>query len=140
MPSRSIVINAPAEEMWTTLKSFGGNEKFNPLVTSSRVDGYGAGAKYTCYVSVDGGKTVSETIEIDIITPLNDHDRTMTQRVANASKTPFEGRANKVTVTVLKEDDDMCIVEFTVNFDALNDTSRNELNKILQDTYASTAC
>jgi len=41
MPSRSIVINATAEDVWTTLKSFGGNEKFNPLVTSSKVDGYG---------------------------------------------------------------------------------------------------
>jgi Polyketide cyclase / dehydrase and lipid transport len=76
MPSRSIVINAPAEDVWTTLKSFSGNEKFNPMVTLSRMDGYGAGAKRTCYVSVDGGKTVSETIVI--LTSLNDHDRTMT--------------------------------------------------------------
>ncbi len=76
MPSRSIVINAPAEDVWTTLKSFGGSGKFNPLVTSSKVDGYGIGAKHTCYVSVDGGKIVSETIEI--LTSLNDHDRTMT--------------------------------------------------------------
>jgi hypothetical protein len=76
MPSRSIVINAPAEDVWTTLKSFCRNEKFNPLVTSLRVDGYGIGAKRICHVSVDVGKTVSETIEI--LTSLNDHDITMT--------------------------------------------------------------
>jgi hypothetical protein len=36
--SRSIVIDAAAEKVWTILKAFGGNEKFNPLVTSSRVE------------------------------------------------------------------------------------------------------
>jgi len=44
-------------------KAFGGNEKFNPLVTSSKVDGHGEGSKRTCYVSMDGGKTISETLE-----------------------------------------------------------------------------
>ena len=54
--TRSIVINAHAEKIWTILKAFGGNEKFNPLVTSSKVDAHGEGSKRTCYVSMDGGK------------------------------------------------------------------------------------
>ena len=41
--SRSIIIDNPAENVWITLKAFGGNEKFNPLVTSSKLDGYGVG-------------------------------------------------------------------------------------------------
>ncbi|MGC2596564.1 MAG: hypothetical protein WA395_00360 [Nitrososphaeraceae archaeon] len=28
--SRSIIIDNPAENVWITLKAFGGNEKFNP--------------------------------------------------------------------------------------------------------------
>ena len=37
------MINAPAENVWTTLKAFSGNEKFNPLVTSSSLEGEGVG-------------------------------------------------------------------------------------------------
>ena len=37
--TRSVMTNAPAERVLTTLKSFYGNEKFNALVTSSTVDG-----------------------------------------------------------------------------------------------------
>jgi hypothetical protein len=45
-------------------KGFDGNEKFNPLVLLSRVDGYRVGSKPVYYVAVDGGKTISATIEI----------------------------------------------------------------------------
>ena len=84
MSSRSIVIDTPAEVVWTTLKAFGGNEKFNPLVISSKIDGSGIGSKRTCYVSVDGGKTVLETIEI--LTSLNDGDRIMTYKVGKRTR------------------------------------------------------
>jgi hypothetical protein len=48
--ARSIIIDNPAESVWITLKAFGGNEKFNPLVTSSKLDGYGVGSKRICNV------------------------------------------------------------------------------------------
>jgi photosystem II stability/assembly factor-like uncharacterized protein len=86
--SRSIVINDSPEKVWTTLKAFGGNERFNSLVTSSKVDGYGVGSKCTCYVSIDGGKNLLETTEI--LTALNEATRTMEYEVTNASNTHFE--------------------------------------------------
>ena len=39
------------------------HEKFNPLVTSSTVDGHGIGIKRVRYVTLDGDKTVIGTIK-----------------------------------------------------------------------------
>jgi hypothetical protein len=86
--SRSIIIDNPAENVWISLNAFGGNEKFNPLVTSSKLDGYGVGSKRICYVSIDGGKNVSKTIEIH--TTLNEESMTMEYKITNASNTPLE--------------------------------------------------
>ncbi len=98
--SRSIIIDNPAENVWITLKAFGGNEKFNPLVTSSKLDGYGVGSKRICYVSIDGGKNVSKTIEI--LTALNEESRTLEYKVTNAPNTPFEEFVNRITVDELQ--------------------------------------
>ena len=45
------------ETVWASLKALSGNEKFNPLVISSKLDGFGVGTKRICYVSIDEGKT-----------------------------------------------------------------------------------
>ena len=37
--SCSGIIDAPANDIWNTLRAFEGNEKFNPLVTSSMLEG-----------------------------------------------------------------------------------------------------
>ena len=37
--SSSSIINENAEKVWKTLRAFGGNESFNPLVTTSDIDG-----------------------------------------------------------------------------------------------------
>ena len=50
--TKSLEINSAPEKLWTTLRIFGGNEKFNPLVTSSRVEGHGVGSKRVCYVTL----------------------------------------------------------------------------------------
>jgi Polyketide cyclase / dehydrase and lipid transport len=132
--SSSLEINSSAEKVWTTLNAFGGNEKFNPFVTSSRVDGHGVGSKRVCYVTLDGGKTLSETVEI--LTSLNEHDRTMEYKVTSASKTPFEGLVNKIRVSPLQGAKDRCVVEFTGYFEARDEKSKTEMEKTLQDTYA----
>lgn len=98
--SRSIVINDSAENVWTTLRAFGGNERFNPLVTSSKLNGYGVGSKRICYVSIDGGKNISETIEI--LTALNEENMTMEYKVTDAPNTPFEGLVNRIAVIQLQ--------------------------------------
>ena len=47
-------INGPAEKVWKTLRAFGGNESFNPLVTTSELEGAAVsiGCKRVCYVSL----------------------------------------------------------------------------------------
>jgi hypothetical protein len=37
--STTEVVDAPANDVWNTLRAFVGNEKFNPLVTSSVLEG-----------------------------------------------------------------------------------------------------
>jgi Polyketide cyclase / dehydrase and lipid transport len=133
--SSSLEINSSAEKVWTTLKAFGGNEKFNPLVASSRVDGDGVGSKRICYVTLDGGKTVSETVEI--LTSLNEHDRTMEYKVTSASNTPFEGLVNKITVSPVQGNDDRCIVEFTGHLEIKDEKIKTEMEETLQNTYAA---
>lgn len=131
--TRSIIVNAPSEKVWTTLKAFGGNEKFNPMVTSSKVEGYGVGSKRVCYVTMDGGKTVLKTIEI--LNSLNEEDRTMEYRVIYARNTPFVGLVNKVRVKSETPSNRKCFVEFTGSLEVKDEKSKTEIEQILQDTY-----
>lgn len=112
--TRSVMTNAPAERVWTTLKSFDGNEKFNALGISSRVDGYDVGSKRVCYVTMNVGNTISKAIEI--LTSLNDRDRTMACMVQTAPNTPFEGF--KLGSYELTSRSNECAVEFAGNFEA----------------------
>ena len=59
--SISDVISAPVNDVWNTLRAFVGNEKFNPLVTSSTLQGSTAinvGCKRICYVSLGSESNV----------------------------------------------------------------------------------
>ena len=58
-------INAPADKVWNTLKSFDHVEKYNPLVQKTEVQGSGVGATRICHISQPDGSTgkVSEKIE-----------------------------------------------------------------------------
>ena len=73
--SSSSIINGPAEKGWNTLRAFGGNESFNPLVTSSELKGaaISVGCKRVCYVSLDLGKNVLRTEEV--LNSLDDQNR-----------------------------------------------------------------
>jgi len=58
-------INAQADKVWDTLKSFDYVEKYNPLVQKTEVDGSGVGATRICTFSQPDGSTgkLSEKIE-----------------------------------------------------------------------------
>ena len=58
-------INAPADKVWTTFKSFDYVEKYNPLVQKTEVQGSGVGATRICTFSLPDGSTgkISEKIE-----------------------------------------------------------------------------
>ncbi len=90
------------------------------------------GCKRVCYVTVNGGKPESETIEV--LTSLSEDDRTMAYRILIAPNTPFEGLLNEVGVRQ-SEGADGCIVEFTGSFEVEYEKSKAEMNEILQNTY-----
>ena len=122
--STTEVMDAPANDVWNTLRTFVGNEKFNPLVTSSVLGGsttVSVGCKRICYVSLDSGKNVLRTEEI--LNSLDDTNRTMTYTVINAPETPFEGLVNKIEVT--SSSDNMCE----------DDLDMETKKKILDETY-----
>lgn len=79
--SSSSIINGPAEKVWKILKALGGNERFNPLVTSSELkgDAVNVGCKRVCYVSLDSGKNILRTEEV--LNSLDDQNRTMSYTV-----------------------------------------------------------
>jgi len=58
-------INAPADKVWATFKSFDYVEKYNPLVQKTEVQGSGVGATRICTFSLPDGNTgkLSEKIE-----------------------------------------------------------------------------
>ena len=58
-------INAQADKVWDTLKSFDYVEKYNPLVQKTEVEGSGVGATRICTFSQPDGSTgkLSEKIE-----------------------------------------------------------------------------
>ena len=66
--STTEIIDAPVNDVWDTLRiCFVGNEKFNPLVTSSVLEGsttVSVGCIRICYVSLDSGRNVLRTEEI----------------------------------------------------------------------------
>ena len=58
-------INAQAEKVWNTLKSFDNVEKYLPLVQKTEVQGSGIGATRICTISQQDGSTgkLSERLE-----------------------------------------------------------------------------
>jgi len=58
-------INASADDVWKTVSSFSGIEKYLPLVKSSVTEGSGLGAKRTCTVGTPDGKEAKINEEIN---------------------------------------------------------------------------
>jgi hypothetical protein len=63
--SHSLEINDSREKLWNTLKSFDGVERYFQIVSKSKVEGIGQGAKRTCDVNM-GSQTfqIQETLEV----------------------------------------------------------------------------
>ena len=97
--SSSSIINGPAEKILKTLRAFGWNERLNPLVTSSELEGdaVSAGCERVCYVSLDSGKNVLRTEEV--LNSLDDQNRTELYGYPSAPGTPFEELVNIITIT-----------------------------------------
>ena len=132
--SCSGIIDAPANDIWNTLRAFVGNEKFNPLVTSSMLEGSTSaivGCKRICYVSLDSGKNVLRTEEV--LDSLDERNRTMTYTVVSAPGTPFEDLINQIGVVSLSNNKSE--VTLTGTMTEKDDLNMDTKKKILDDTY-----
>lgn len=130
----SDIIGAPVNDVWNTLRGFVGNEKFNPLVTSSMLEGsttVDVGCKRICYVSLGSGSNILRTEEI--LNRLDDVNRTMIYTVSSAPCTPFEGLINKIEVITLPNSESE--VRFTATLEVTNDSNIEAKKRILDETY-----
>ena len=66
--SHSSEINDSSEKLWDTLRSFGGVERYLPIVSKTIVEGTGQGAKRICDVQM-GSQIfqIQETLEVLMI-------------------------------------------------------------------------
>lgn len=96
--SESIEIAAPASEIWKTLSSIDGVEKYLPIVQSSSVEGSGNGAQRTCSVSF--GDQQAQIVEK--IDQFNNDTMSMRISIVNAP-TPLQGIQLSQKVTSLGE-------------------------------------
>jgi hypothetical protein len=133
--STTEIVDTPANDVWNTLRAFVGNEKFNPLVTSSVLEGsttiVAVGSKRICHVSLYSGKNILRTEEV--VNSLDDTNRTMTYTVISAPETPFEGLVNKIEVS--SSSDNICEVTFTGTMGGKDDLDMESKKRILDETY-----
>ncbi|MFZ8908456.1 MAG: SRPBCC family protein [Nitrosopumilaceae archaeon] len=97
--SHSTPINDSEEKVWNTLSSFDGVEKYFSIVTQSKVEGNGPGAKRICSVNLG-----NQDFEIcEILQSLDDARRSMTVKLEDG---PIQMRGMKFTYNVKKRDDE----------------------------------
>ena len=86
-------INASAEDVWKTLRSFDRVERFLPLVSSSVVQGSGVGAERTCSINFGQGKTS----KVEKLENIDEETHTIRFTVIDA-RPPLRGMENTITV------------------------------------------
>ena len=95
--SYSIPINDSEDHIWNTLSSFDGVERYFSIVTQSKVDGHGPGAKRTSSVNLGNHDfQLCETLQ-----SLDDVHRSMTVKLEDG---PIQMRGMKFTYNVKKLD------------------------------------
>jgi hypothetical protein len=98
-PSKNLVINAPAEEIWKHLVSFRGVEKYLPFVTKSDVTGFGAGATRICHVQLDSNIFEFE----EILEKVDEEKKKLVVSITNAPP-PFAGLKSTFEIISLGKD------------------------------------
>ena len=121
-------INAPANEIWKTLSSFSGVERYIPLIKSSTVQGSGVGAKRTCIIPNESGGEGKIEEEIQ---SFDDNAKTFSYSI-NSSPLPVENYLGTVKVTELGND--MCEVEWSSTFEPKG-MPEEEVSKMINDVY-----
>ena len=117
-------IAAPAEEVWQTIRDFGGVHRWAPNIVSLETSGAGVGALRTAHFK-DGGRVV-ERLE-----SLSDASRTLTYAILE-TPLPMEGCVSSMTVRDLGPQG--CEVEWYSTFGAKG-APENEAGNVLEKIY-----
>jgi len=121
----SKIINAPADRVWDTVRTFSGLERYFTMFSSSTTEGIGVGATRTVNLP-DGGK-FHERLE-----SLDDESRTLTYAVLK-SPLPIENYVG--TVRVEDVGDGKSRVTWSARFDVSAD-QKAPMVEMLSGAYA----
>ncbi len=102
-------IDAPAQEVWETLRDFDGVDEYLPSVASCAVEGSGIGARRVCTLQ-DGSRVFERLVTID------EQKRTLRYSVTQ-SQLPFESYLGTITVRDLGER--KCRIDWSSTFDPI---------------------
>ncbi len=92
-------INAPAEKIWKTIRSFENPEKFAPMVKSSIVERSGDSAQRTCAVQF-GEQEVKLVEQLNLV----DDEHKVIEFTLDEAPPPFKGIREKWQVIALSDD------------------------------------
>ena len=122
--SESLIIEAPASEIWNRLKSFDSVEDYaGGMISHSEVKGYGIGCERTCTMNSEQGDiTIKE-----VITEFDDSERFLKYAVQNPPM-PVTNMENSISVKELVDGSEVTWQSF---FDA-EDSQVLEISAMLQ--------
>ena len=106
-------INAPAQKVWKTIRSFENPERFVPVVKSSTVERSGDSTQRTCAVQF-GEQEIKLVEQLNLV---DDEHKVLEFTMAEAPP-PFKGIQEKWQVIALS--DDMSEVQISTDFEGDN--------------------
>ena len=106
----STQINDSSDNLWSTLRSFDGVERYLSIVTKSVVEGHGKGSKRTC--DVDMGHRMFQTLET--LEVLDESNRLLT---VSLDEGPIQVKGMKFTFVVKSQGADTSEVVMSTDVD-----------------------
>ncbi len=117
-------INAPAENIWKTIRSYDNVESFNPLVTSSTITGTDEGSERVCQIQF--GDQQAELVEN--LDSVDEENKTIKVSVTTAPP-PFGGQ--QITFQVKSLDENKA--ELVISTEVVDDNK--QAAKGLEDVF-----
>jgi len=119
------IIDAPAENIWKTIRSYDNVERFNPMVTSSTITGTDEGSERVCQVQF--GDQHAELVEN--LDSVDEENKTIKISITNAPP-PFVGQQITFQVKSLDENKTELLISTEVADD--NEQAAKELENVFQ--------
>lgn len=117
-------IDAPAENIWKTIRSYDNAERYIPMVTSSTITGTDEGSERVCKVQF--GDQQAELVEK--LDSVDEKNKTIKVSITNGPP-PFGGQQNTFQVKSLSENQAELVISTEV------EDSNKEAAKGMQDVF-----